>query len=491
MATFQLTESASITQIMSVLLPGDSNILYQSPTLTGDPRCAALFSGGEIAVTDPSLNFPTSGFVLGTGDANLLYDQDSTNQGSNFGTPGDEDFNIPGGTSGNACSIELQFQVSAEFGADLSIAYTFASEEYLEDVNANTGGFADRFGILVNGVNVATVPGTSDPVTIYNVNDVTNSQYFHYNDPRRNTPFPGFEPDGFTKDLAGTATIQPGWNTMKLGIGEINTFVKASWLFMKQNAVTFNLRLDLTNSPTAAPTPVPSASPTPLPSAPPTSAPTPLPSAPPTSAPTPNPTPVPSRNPTPVPTANPTSSPTPIPTNYPTSGPSSIPTETPTLFPSSFPSCAYEGAPKSSKKSSKSPKSQKSPTKSSKETSKSQKSPTESPSKFSKEESSKSQKSPTESPTKLSKKSSKSPTKSSKKSSKSPEAYSAKCSKSSKSSKAPKSFKASPPSSFDASSGSAAPLSKNSLPVEFPVTVTAIGFAFAAFVIYKQSILVL
>ena len=66
-----------------------------------------------------------------------------------------------------------------------SFNYVFASEEYLEYV----GSINDAFGFFLSGpnpaggnyvnVNLAIVPGTANtPVTIDNVNDATNSNYY-------------------------------------------------------------------------------------------------------------------------------------------------------------------------------------------------------------------------------------------------------------------------------------------------------------------------
>jgi len=209
---------ANITQIMEALIPSTSGIGYRSATLTGDPRCAALFSGAQFAVTDPDAKFPESGFVLGTGQAITLIGQSGTENSHPFNTTGDEDFNPTSGSSHDACSISFEFQCSPDFGGDVVVGYSFASDEYREQVDAFTG-FADRFGLLLNGDNVALVPGTNEDVSVYSVNHINNTQYFHYNNPRPGQrTYPGFEPDGFTKCLNATGPTNPGWNTMKIGI---------------------------------------------------------------------------------------------------------------------------------------------------------------------------------------------------------------------------------------------------------------------------------
>ena len=98
-------------------------------------------------------------------------------------------------------------------------------------------GYADKFALLLNGVNIATIPGTNDPVGVYTINHENNTQYFVFNDPRPNqATYPRFEPDGFTTLLNTTGTIETGWNTMKIGIVDVNDPFFDSWLFLKQGS---------------------------------------------------------------------------------------------------------------------------------------------------------------------------------------------------------------------------------------------------------------
>ena len=91
--------------------------------------------------------------------------------------------------------------------------------EYPEFVNRS---FNDVFGFFVNGVNVAVVPGTADPVTINKINvgdsagsAVSNPQYFtQYSTP--NTPF---NYGGATVLLTARATVNKGVvNTFRFAI---------------------------------------------------------------------------------------------------------------------------------------------------------------------------------------------------------------------------------------------------------------------------------
>ena len=220
---FTLTQ-ASIADIMGNLIPPGSGLIYTNETLVGDPMCAALFTGGEFAVTDATAKFPSAGFVLGTGAYTKLNDQDGTQAFTDFGLPGDEDINTSGLASFDACYIEFLFKCDNIGGGDLLVDYVLASDEYIEQVTENTG-FADEFALLLNGVNIATVPVTGEFVSVYTVNHLTNTEYFVYNDPRPGqAPFPLFEPDGFTKCLNATGVVTGGgaWNKMKVGVVDVN-----------------------------------------------------------------------------------------------------------------------------------------------------------------------------------------------------------------------------------------------------------------------------
>lgn len=101
-------------------------------------------------------------------------------------------------TTFDACTFE--FDIIPQ-GDSLSFDFTFGSEEYLEWVGSS---FNDVFGFFVSGpnvgvdVNIALIPGTSDPVAINSVNHIVNSQYFYHNE---NPPGQFIQYDGLTVGL--------------------------------------------------------------------------------------------------------------------------------------------------------------------------------------------------------------------------------------------------------------------------------------------------
>ncbi|MFT3734347.1 MAG: choice-of-anchor L domain-containing protein [Rhodocyclaceae bacterium] len=120
--------------------------------------------------------------------------------------------NTQGGCTGAGSYTSLKFDfVSAS--NSLFFNYVFGSEEYNYYVNSS---FNDSFQLLLNGVNIALLPGGSTPVTINNVNCLTNSAYYVNNvsgegkdDGCANQNLP-IELDGLTKVLTASAAITAG-----------------------------------------------------------------------------------------------------------------------------------------------------------------------------------------------------------------------------------------------------------------------------------------
>jgi len=104
-------------------------------------------------------------------------------------------------STNDAAVLEFDFVPTQ---STISFQYVFASEEYNEYVDQ----YNDVFGFFVNSQNIALIPGSSDPVTINNVNNGDNPQYYRdndYGDFSQNTPYPT-QFDGFTSVLQATLT---------------------------------------------------------------------------------------------------------------------------------------------------------------------------------------------------------------------------------------------------------------------------------------------
>jgi len=132
---------------------------------------------------------------------------------------------IPGPNNDNSCGADgggdfdtssLKFDFTSSTG-QLFFQYVFASEEYNEFVGSE---FNDEFQLLLNGTNIALLPGTGGVVSINNVNCGSNSAFYR-NNRTDNAPTGcaslglNIQYDGLTTVLTATADVL---------VSSINTF---------------------------------------------------------------------------------------------------------------------------------------------------------------------------------------------------------------------------------------------------------------------------
>ncbi len=182
----------------------------------------------------------TSGSVL-----NALGPNNQGGLGINNGFAGDADLDALGTgiNSFDACIVELDVFVATD---ELVFEYVFASEEYPEFVG---GGVNDVFALLISGPgiigevdlngqeNMATIPGTNTEVSIDNVNDGNNWEYYRDNENGVNLQYDGMTSDflGIKKSLTARATVIP-CNTyhLKLAIADRGDGIFDSGVFISE-----------------------------------------------------------------------------------------------------------------------------------------------------------------------------------------------------------------------------------------------------------------
>lgn len=216
-----------------------SNITYQGGTV-------------QIGYFDASnSNFPIpEGIVMSTGDVTDVPATGATFASTIVGGGGDADLNMVSSAGTNdAVILEFDFVPT---GDSIKFDYVFGSEEYPEFVNA---GFNDVFAFIISGpgfngpfanggVNIALIPGTVTPVTIDNVNNVTNSQYYVNN---ANGGANGIVYDGYTVTLTALAQVQCGQTYhLKLALADGGDSSYDSGVFLEarsfsSNAFTFDI----------------------------------------------------------------------------------------------------------------------------------------------------------------------------------------------------------------------------------------------------------
>ena len=173
----QITTTGGLTaQQLAEILAGP-NITVTNATLTGGAAASGSFAG-----TNSDIGFD-SGVILSSGNINEAPGPNgSASTGANLGQPGTAEMTaLAGVNTFDAITLEFDFEVQSSF---IQFNYVFSSEEYPEFAPPNNNGFNDVFAFYISGPgitgqeNIALVPATTNPVTINNINAVTNNQYY-------------------------------------------------------------------------------------------------------------------------------------------------------------------------------------------------------------------------------------------------------------------------------------------------------------------------
>lgn len=249
-APISVTPTTDATALVSTLLgPGIS--LVGTPTFSGADGSAGIFTSGEGTglgfssgivlssglVTDvvgPNGNGGTVETISGGGTS----DEESSGASTEFGTAGDADLDVLSGDPTFDASI-LTFDFTSD-GGDLFFRYVFGSEEYIDFIDSDVN---DVFGFFLDGVNIALIPGTSDPVSIDTVNPGDNSGFYR-NNIENSEGLSGdgtldMEYDGFTTVLTASALdLAPGTHTIKLAISDAGDGILDSGVFIEASSFT-------------------------------------------------------------------------------------------------------------------------------------------------------------------------------------------------------------------------------------------------------------
>ncbi|MFM7565558.1 MAG: choice-of-anchor L domain-containing protein [Flavobacteriales bacterium] len=210
-------------QLVNNVLLG-SGVVASNITINGVPGLANTPFGNIGSFTNANGTFPmTSGVVLTTGDAMGAMGPNigasTTNPGNSQSVSFDPELNaISNGNVTNGVILEFDFIPA---GDTLIFNYLFGSDEYTE---FSPSSFNDAFGIFLwgpgisgpyplagfpnGGDNIAVIPG-GIPVTINNVNWVTNTAYYIFNEAATTLTYGNaIEYDGTTVKLTASASVQ-------------------------------------------------------------------------------------------------------------------------------------------------------------------------------------------------------------------------------------------------------------------------------------------
>ncbi|MBN8696495.1 MAG: choice-of-anchor L domain-containing protein [Bacteroidetes bacterium] len=236
----QLTTSTAMTpaQLVQNVLLG-SGIVATNITYTGDIQARGTFNG---AASNVGL---ASGVILSSGDiSNAVGPNNQTGVTTSNGLVGDPDLDqiMSPTLSYEAAILEFDFIPTSD---TVKFRYVFGSDEYMEFVSTFPGGINDGFGFFISGPgitgpfsnnakNIALVPGTSLPVTMFNLNLNNNGQYYFDNE---NPAGATIQYDGFTVPLTAITNVQCGSTYhIKIAIADGGDGIIDSGVFLEEGS---------------------------------------------------------------------------------------------------------------------------------------------------------------------------------------------------------------------------------------------------------------
>ena len=250
----QCADSAAVVALIdTVFLEGVNPSQIKNITFTGTPGAVGYFSGGYFS----GFQHP-QGIVMSSGFAETLAkSNDCNSQNANGQTGGGSDEDLADLTNvgiNDACVIEFDFKPS---GDSVKFNFLFGSEEYHEYVTS----YNDVFGFFLSGpgingdysnnsINIAEIPGTHQPVSIYNINcgyhaagcNVTldggpNCDLLVDNTNTSNNGYSQVALDAYTLPFVADNEVQScQWYHIKLAIGDAGDNLYDSGVFLEKGS---------------------------------------------------------------------------------------------------------------------------------------------------------------------------------------------------------------------------------------------------------------
>ncbi|MEP7165723.1 MAG: choice-of-anchor L domain-containing protein [Ferruginibacter sp.] len=259
--------SQSNAQALAQKLVGDG-VSISNATLISDTRATGFFN--NISGTNIGID---SGIVLTNGRAKtVLSGLDPTGLNGDGATAAIDDFasvelfplSTFSGDADLASLINLSTADSThdatilEFdfvplGDSIKFRYVFSSEEYPDFACPGLGGtlFNDAFAFFIQGpgfpfpTNIALIPGSTEPVTIHNINDQGCAPFPQFYVNNESNVF--FTHNGHTKVMTALARVQPCLTYhLKLVIADVADGIYDSGVFLEAKSLTSN-SFQLTN----------------------------------------------------------------------------------------------------------------------------------------------------------------------------------------------------------------------------------------------------
>lgn len=240
----QLTTNGSLTpsQLVQTVLLG-SGVTASNITYNGAPIAIGSFIG-----TSSNIGL-AAGVLMTCGDiTNAVGPNNASGASTGNSLLGDLDLDqiMSPTLSYDASILEFDFTPTSD---TVKFRYVFGSEEYMEYVSTTPGGINDGFGFFISGPgitgpfsnnakNIALIPGTTLPVTMFNLNLNNNGTfYFDNGDGFGSGTAPDgltVQYDGFTIPLTAITNVQCGQvYHIKLAIADGGDGILDSGVFLE------------------------------------------------------------------------------------------------------------------------------------------------------------------------------------------------------------------------------------------------------------------
>lgn len=244
----QLTVNSAVTptfMVQNVLMAG-GGLTATGITYTGSPTARGTFNGSASNIGFNSGILLTSGNLTNAIGPNNM---SGASLGNLLAGDPDLDMIMTPTLSYDATILEFDFVATSD---TIKFNYVFGSEEYMEFVSTTPGGINDGFGFFISGPgiagpfsggaeNIAIIPGTALPVTMFNLNLNTNNAYYFDNGDGFGT---GTAPDGltvqydgFTVPMEAVSAVQCGQTYhVKLAIADGGDDILDSGVFIEEGS---------------------------------------------------------------------------------------------------------------------------------------------------------------------------------------------------------------------------------------------------------------
>jgi hypothetical protein len=192
---------------------------------------AAALSGTGFHVTNATLSSDTQNGTFSGGAAATGIDSGVVLTTGQLSCVGSNNTSTGCTGAGTGTTLSLTFTLDS---SNLFFNYAFASEEYNEFVGSQ---FNDSFQLLLDGTNIAQVPGGGGVVSINNVNLGSNSAFYRNNTGASSLNLP-IEYDGLTTVLTATATgLSAGSHTLVFSIQDVGDTNLDSAVFIQGSSI--------------------------------------------------------------------------------------------------------------------------------------------------------------------------------------------------------------------------------------------------------------